>query len=253
MQMNPTRQDIKGKVALITGASRRIGAELARTLHHAGMGLCLHYRSSRQDAERLADELNEVRQHSVKPVQADLLAADAPRNLVDTCIEHFGRLDLLVNNASAFYPTPVGSITEKDWDILLASNLKAPLFLSQAAVESLAAHQGSIINIIDIHAERPMKNHIVYSIAKSGLLALTKSLARELGPDIRVNGVAPGAILWPENAESEQPRADILDRIPLRRCGEPQDIAAAVLFLFRDTGYINGHMLPVDGGRLLNI
>ncbi len=248
--MDLTQQDIEGKVALVTGASRRIGAEIVRTLHRAGMRLCLHYRSSREDAEFLADELNAARANSAKLIRADLSETSALVGLVGTCVEHFGRLDLLVNNASTFYPTPIGSITEKDWDILLASNLKAPLFLSQAAAEPLAVNQGSIINIVDIHAERPMKNHTVYSIAKSGLLALTKSLARELGPDIRVNGVAPGAILWPENGEA---RADILNRIPLKRSGKPEDIAAAVLFLFRDATYVSGHMLPVDGGRLLNI
>ena len=251
--MNSTPQDMEGKVALITGASRRIGAGIVRTLHQVGMRLCLHYRSSAVSAESLADELTGIRANSVQLMQADLLETSALTGLVDSCVKHFGRLDLLVNNASAFYPTPIGSITEKDWDILLTSNLKAPLFLSQAAAGPLSVHQGSIINIIDIHAERPMKNHTVYSIAKSGLLALTKSLARELAPDIRVNGVAPGAILWPESGQSEEMQADILDRIPLKRSGQPEDIATAVLFLFRDAAYVTGHILPVDGGRLLNI
>lgn len=253
MQMNSTRQDAQGKVALVTGASRRIGAAIMRALHGAGMSLCLHYRSSGEEAQRFADELNAARRNSVKPICADLLEPGAPDALVGTCVKHFGRLDLLVNNASAFYPTPIGSITQQDWDILLASNLKAPLFLSQAAAQPLSVHQGSIINITDIHAQRPLKNHIVYSIAKSGLLALTRSLAYELAPAIRVNGVAPGAILWSENADNDAARADILNRIPLKRCGRPEDIAAAVLFLFRDAGYVSGHILPVDGGRLLNI
>jgi len=244
---------LQGKVALITGASRRIGAEIARTLHNAGMNLCLHYRSSEKEAQQLADELLAKRQDSVITLSLDLLHTAELAGLVDQACSHWGRLDALVNNASAFYPTPLKDVTEQDWDILLGSNLKAPLFLSQAAAPELTKRQGNIINIIDIHAERPRRNHVVYNIAKSGLLTLTKSLARELGPDVRVNGVAPGAILWPENVMDEQARNVILDKTALKQAGEPKDIANAVLFLLRDAPYITGHMLPVDGGRLLHI
>jgi len=244
---------LQGKVALITGASRRIGAEIARTLHHAGMNLCLHYRSSEKEARQLADELLAIRQDSVITLSLDLLQTDELPGLVKQACTHWGRLDALVNNASTFYPTPVNDISEQDWDILMGSNLKAPLFLSQAAAPELAKHQGSIINIIDIHAERPRRKHVVYSMAKSGLLAMTKSLALELGPDIRVNGVAPGAILWPENEADQQAHQAILEKTVLKHAGKPTDIANAVLFLLRDAPYITGHMLPVDGGRLLNI
>ena len=250
---NEHTRDITAKVALVTGASRRIGAEIARALHRCGMNLCLHYRASARDAKALAAELNSGKKNSATPLQADLLQTDALPALVDACIDRYGRLDLLVNNASAFYPTPIGKISEKDYDTLLGSNLRAPLFLSQAAIAPLRQHRGGIINIIDIHAMRPMKTHIVYNIAKAGLLAMTKSLARELGPDIRVNGVAPGAVLWPEDDDNTDRQQRILARTALKRAGRPADIAAAVLFLFRDAPYVTGHVLPVDGGRLLNI
>ena len=244
---------LQGKVALITGASRRIGAEIARTLHHAGMNLCLHYRSSANEAQQLADELLANRPDSVITLSLDLLETGQLPDLVKQASAQWGRLDALLNNASTFYPTPVNEITENDWDILMGSNLKAPLFLSQAAAPELAKQHGSIVNIIDIHAERPMRKHVVYSIAKSGLLAMTKSLARDLGPEIRVNGVAPGAILWPENDMDDATQQSIIDRIALKKAGNPTDIAKAVLFLLRDAPYVTGHMLPVDGGRLLNI
>lgn len=243
----------QGKVAFITGGSRRIGAEIVHTLHRAGMNICIHYRSSKQEATQLAEKLNQHRNNSVHLLRGDLLETDKLPLLIKDCVSHFGRLDLLVNNASTFYPTPIGSITEKDWDILLGSNLKAPLFLCQAAASELSKNQGCIINLIDIHAERPMRNHTTYSIAKSGLLALTKSLARELGPNIRVNGVAPGAILWPDVESNTEREERIINRTALKRPGEPNDVANAVLFLYRDAPYITGHMLPVDGGRLLNI
>lgn len=244
---------LQGKVALITGASRRIGAEIARSLHHAGMNLCLHYHSSKNEAQLLASELLAKRPGSITTLALDLLHTDRLAELIDQTVSHWGRLDVLLNNASAFYPTPLKDITEQDWDVLLGSNLKAPLFLSQAAAPELSRHQGSIVNIIDIHAKRPRNNYVVYNIAKSGLLALTKSLARELGPEIRVNGVAPGAILWPENGVDKKTQQIILDKTTLKRAGEPKDIANAVLFLLRDAPYITGHMLPVDGGRLLHI
>ena len=251
MSDNPT--NLQGKVALITGASRRIGAEIARTLHHAGMNLCLHCRSSADEAQQLADELLAIRADSVITLPLDLLQTGELSNLVKQATSQWGRLDALLNNASTFYPTPVDEITEKDWDVLMGSNLKAPLFLSQAAAPELAKHQGNIINIIDIHAERPMRYHVVYSVAKSGLLTMTKSLARELGPEIRVNGIAPGAILWPENEIDPQTQQNILEKTALKHAGTPADIAKAVLFLMRDAPYVTGHMLPVDGGRLLNI
>ena len=239
-------EDITGKVALVTGASKRIGAEIARVLHSGGMNLCLHYRASRQDAQTLGEELNGARANSAITAQADLLQTAALPGLIDACADRYGRLDLLVNNASAFYPTPIGQIREKDYDILLGSNVKAPLFLCQAAAAPLRRHRGGIINIIDIHAMRPMKTHIVYNIAKAGLLAMTKSLAR-------VNGVAPGAVLWPEDDDNTDRQQRILARTALKRAGRPTDIAAAVLFLFRDAPYVTGHVLPVDGGRLLNV
>jgi pteridine reductase len=244
---------MQDKVALITGASRRIGAEIARTLHHAGMNLCLHYRSSEAEAQQLADELLSIRQDSVITLSMDLRQTDQLESLIQQASSKWGRLDALVNNASVFYPTPVDQISENDWDLLMESNLKAPLFLSKAAAPELSRQGGSIINIIDIYAERPRKDYVVYSMSKAGLLAMTKSLARELAPDIRVNGVAPGAILWPENENDEQGNQEILDKTALKRSGEPKDIANAVLFLLRDAPYITGQMLPVDGGRLLNI
>lgn len=251
--MNTIKSGLDGQIALITGGSRRIGAEIARTLHQAGMNLCLHYRSSEDDATALARELESTRPDSVQLISMDLLDTPNLGKMIETVIERWGQLNLLVNNASTFYPTPIGEITESNWDELVGTNLKAPLFLAQAAAGTLKQNHGSIINIIDIHAERPMRQHVVYSVAKSGLLALTRSLARELGPEIRVNGVAPGAILWPENNLHSETKKTLLDRTALKRAGSPGDIAAAVLFLYRDAPYITGHMLPVDGGRLLNI
>jgi pteridine reductase len=251
--MKPTENPIAGKVALITGAARRIGAEIASTLHRAGMDVCLHYNSSDDEANALVKSLNSERENSACLIKADLHDTAMFEGLIEKTLAHSGRLDLLVNNASTFYPTPVGQIREADWSELMGSNLKAPLFLSQAAMKPLKQSGGCIINIVDIHAERPMRQHVVYSIAKSGLLAMTKSLARELGPEIRVNAVAPGAILWPENEMDEDTQENIIQRTALKRAGEPADIAGAILFLFRDAVYVTGHMLPVDGGRLLNI
>lgn len=245
--------DIRNKVALITGASRRIGATVAKQLHQQGMRLCLHYRSSKTEAEALASELNALRTDSVCLVQMDMLQTQKLPELINKTLDCYGQLDLLVNNASSFYPTPADEFTLDDWDTLVGSNLKAPLFLSKAAIPALRKSQGCIINMLDIHAERPMPGHVVYSIAKTGLWAMTRSLAKELGPEIRVNGVAPGAILWPENDADDEARQAILERTALKRVGSPEDIAKAILFLFRDAPYVTGHMLPVDGGRLLNI
>ncbi len=243
--------DLAGKVALITGAAKRIGAVIAQHLHQAGADIIIHYRSSADDAIILQKKLNAIRADSCFIVQADLLEIDKLPVLIQQVINQTARLDILINNASTFYPTKLGEITEHDWDDLMGSNLKAPLFLSQAASSHLKAAGGCIINIVDIHGIRPMKNHPVYSPAKAGLAMLTQSLARELGPDVRVNGVAPGAIIWPE-AEGEQTPTEILEKTALKRQGTPEDIAKAVLFLIKDADYITGHIIPVDGGRLLN-
>jgi pteridine reductase len=243
------------KTALITGAAKRIGAEIARMLHAEGMNIAVHYRSSRDEAQALCDSLNVLRRNSARLVQADLLDIAQLQGLVDNVIAHWGRLDVLVNNASTFYPTPIGDIHESHWNDLLGSNLKAPLFLSQAAAPALKQHHGNIVNIIDVHGFRPMKEHTVYCIAKAGLVMLTQSLARELGPEIRVNGVAPGAILWPENGleQDVELRGENLNRTALKRQGSPRDIASAVRFLIRDADYITGQVIPVCGGRSINI
>ncbi|MEQ6340111.1 MAG: pteridine reductase [Gammaproteobacteria bacterium] len=246
-------EDLTGKVVLITGAAHRIGAVTARSLHEAGANLVLHYRSSSDTAHALRDDLNARRAGSVVLMQADLLDTSNLPRLVQYAMDTWGRLDVLVNNASSFYPTPVGGVTEAQWDDLTGTNLKAPFFLSQAAAPYLAHHHGCIVNIVDIHADRPLKSHPVYSLAKAGLVMLTKSLARELGPDVRVNAVAPGAILWPENSMDEETKQHILSRTALKRQGRPEDIAKAVLFLIRDAAYTSGHVLTVDGGRSLSI
>ncbi len=244
---------LEGKTALITGGVRRIGAAIAHILHDAGMNLALHYRSSVADAERLRDELNQRRSESVILLQGNLLDTSRLPALVEQAANRWQRLDLLVNNASSFYPTPVSTATEAQWDELMGSNLKAPFFLSQAAATHLRAVCGSIINIVDIHAERPMSRHTLYCAAKAGLVMLTKSLARELGPEIRVNGIAPGAILWPEAGVSETLQSYILSRVALRRLGQPEHIARTLLFLVRDGGYITGQIIAVDGGRSLSM
>lgn len=244
---------LENKTALITGGVRRIGAAIARALHHAGMNLALHYRCSATEAEALWDELNEQRPDSVQLLQGDLLDTPSLPELVERAANHWNRLDLLVNNASTFYPTPIGKSTEAHWDELIGSNLKAPFFLSQAAAPYLQAAHGNIINIVDIHAERPMSKHTLYCVAKAGLVMLTKSLARELAPAVRVNGIAPGAILWPESGVSETLQSHVLARIALHRLGEPEDIARTVVFLVREGGYITGQIIAVDGGRTLFI
>jgi len=238
-------------VALVTGAARRIGAECVRHLHQSGLNIVLHYRNSDKEAKHLAQELNQSRPDSVALVQGDLLEIAAIPGLIKQAIAHWGRLDVLVNNASTFYPTPVGEITDNDWDTLIGPNLKAPLFLAQAAADELRRNQGCIVNIADIHAERPLKNYPVYSIAKAGLVMLTKSLARELAPEIRVNAVAPGAILWPEAPHHEAEHQAIINRTALKREGEPADIARTVEFLVNNAPYITGQIIAVDGGRTL--
>jgi pteridine reductase len=240
---------LKGQVVLITGAARRVGAEVARVLHAAGANILIHYRSSAADAIALADSLNAARPHSAAIHAAHLLDPDAPEKVVAAALLEFGHLDVLINNASSFYSTPVGRITGLQWDDLVGSNLKAPLFLSQAAAPSLKARRGLIINMVDIHGLRPLKEHPVYCAAKAGLVMLTKSLARELGPEIRVNAIAPGPVLWPEAGMEEAVKREIIDKTALKRPGSPQDIARTALFLAADAPYITGQIISVDGGR----
>lgn len=244
-----TARSLAGQWALVTGAAKRIGASIAAKLHAAGANVAIHYFNSAEPAEALAETLNRKRPDSALAVGADLRDRAALETLVDTVTAHAGRLDVLVNNASSFYPTPLASVTERQWQDLVDSNLKAPLFLSQAALPQLKAANGVIVNIVDVHSQRPLRDHPVYGAAKAGLAMLTRSLAKDLGPDIRVNGVSPGAILWPETGLDENVRNSIVRQIPLRRPGEPDDIAAAVLFLVRDAPYVTGQIVAVDGGR----
>jgi pteridine reductase len=242
-------------VVLITGAARRVGAEIARTLHTAGASVVLHYRASAHEAEALAAELNARREKSALAVRQDLRDTATLGRLIEAVIMHFGHIDALVNNASSFFPTPVGGIDEAAWDDLIGSNLKGPLFLSQAAALHLARTRGCIVNITDIHAERPLKNYPLYCIAKAGLLGLTRALALELAPAVRVNAVAPGAIEWPEN-DSDFPAAEreaIIGHTLLKRVGSPADIARTVKFLIFDAPYITGQVINVDGGRTAHL
>jgi len=241
--------NLTGRAVLVTGAARRIGAAIVTRLHDEGAQVAIHYRASADEAMALADELNARRSDSAAAFQADLLDVSAIRGLVASVIDWSGRLDCLVNNASTFYPTPIGNITEQHWNDLLGSNLKAPLFLSQAAAPHLRDGGGAIINIVDIHAQRPLRNHAVYGPAKAGLAMLTRALAKDLAPEIRVNGVSPGAILWPEDGMSEAAQQTILRQVPLERAGEPDDIAGCVLYLLRDAAYVTGQIIAVDGGR----
>ena len=243
------QNSIEGHWALVTGAGKRIGAVIARRLHAAGANVAVHYFTSAQPAEAVATELNAERPDSAFAVGADLRSIEALERMVSEIVARAGRLDILINNASSFYPTPLGSITEADWHDLIDSNLKAPLFLSQAALPALRAAGGCIVNIVDIHSLRPLRNYVVYGPAKAGLAMLTRALAKDLGPDIRVNGVSPGAILWPESGMSEKVQDSIVREIPLRRVGHPDDIASAVLFLVRDAPYVTGQIIAVDGGR----
>lgn len=240
---------LAGQWALITGAARRIGACVARTLHSQGANIAVHYGSSAGDAEELVAELNAARAGSAFAIQGDLRTKQALSTLVDDVVTKAGRLDILLNNASTFYPTPLEDVTEDDWDDLLGTNLKAPLFLSQAAAPHLRKSGGQIINIVDIHSQRPLKNHPVYGPAKAGLAMLTRSLAKDLAPEIRVNGISPGAILWPEEGMTAAAEKSIVSQIPLRRVGEPLDIARTALFLIADAPYITGQIIAVDGGR----
>jgi pteridine reductase len=242
-------ESLSGKAALVTGGARRVGAAIARRLHAAGASVLVHYRDSEADAAKLEAELNAARPKSAARVKAELLAPIAPRALVSAVLQSFGRLDILVNNASSFFPVEMGAIEPSHWEELLGSNLRAPLFISQEAAAELEKSEGSIVNIIDIHAERPLKGYPVYSIAKAGLAALTRSLAVELAPRVRVNGVAPGTIAWPEDEQFDAAeRSRILATTPLARMGSPQDVAQAVHFLAA-APYVTGQIIAVDGGR----
>ena len=236
-------------VALVTGAGRRVGARIARELHAAGMSVAVHCHRSREDAERLREAFEAARPGSATVVAADLLESGAAEAVVAAAEERWGRLDVLVNNASSFYPTPMGEVTEAEWRDLVGSNLAAPFFLAQAAAPLLRAARGCIVNIADVYGHRPLAGHPVYSAAKAGLVMLTRALALELGPEVRVNSISPGAVLWPENEDPERRR--IIDAIALKRSGDPGDIARAALFLVRDAPYVTGQDLAVDGGRLI--
>ena len=249
MALADSKQSLNGQWALITGAAKRIGEAIATDLHRAGANVAIHYFRSAEPAEQLVARLNSERPESAFAIGSDLRRLSGLEKLISDLVARTGRLDVLVNNASSFYPTALGTVTEAQWDDLINSNLRAPLFLSQAALPHLQQSNGCIVNIVDIHADRPLKDHPVYGAAKAGLAMLTRSLAKDLGPAIRVNGVAPGAILWPESGMPEKIQQNIIREIPLKRAGDPNDIAAAVLFLVRDAPYITGQIIAVDGGR----
>jgi pteridine reductase len=247
-------ESLSEKVVLVTGGAKRVGAAIARRLHREGANLMLHYRGSEREARALRAELNGARPESVALVQADLLDVSGLAEIVRNTIGRFERLDALVNNASTFFPTLVGEMTQATWESLIGTNLRAPLFLSQAAAPHLKKTNGAIVNIIDIHAERPLKNYVIYSVAKTGLAGMTRSLARELAPEVRVNGVAPGAIVWPEDGSwDDLTRQRIVSHTLLRRTGEPDDIARAVHYLIAEAPYVTGQIIAVDGGRSINL
>ena len=240
-------------VVLVTGAGKRVGAVIARTLHAAGYDLALHYRHSAAEAELLATSLERQRSGSTFTVQGELADIDVLPDVVQRVLGRFGRLDALVNNASAFYPTPVGTATPAQWNDLFASNAQAPFFLAQAATPALREARGAIVNLVDIYAERPLADHPVYCMAKAALAAMTRSLALDLGPDVRVNGVAPGAVMWPSDGKPYDDQQAMLARTPLQRAGSPDDVAGAVLWLLRDAPFVTGQIIRVDGGRTLSV
>lgn len=248
------KDPLASKVALITGAARRIGAEISHTLHEAGMNIVLHYNASEEEAILLCEKLNQKRKKSAVAIRADLQEAESEKVLIENAASLWGRLDVLVNNASRFYRTTFGKVTEYAWEDLINSNVKAPFFMAQAAASFLAATKGVIINITDIHAERPLREYSVYCISKSALWMATKVLAKELGPDVRVNAVAPGPILWPEGENSllEAEKKRIIEQTILQRSGSPMDVAKAVLYFVRDAEYVTGQVIMVDGGRMLS-
>ena len=250
--MDPNSQQ---KVVLITGGAKRVGAAICRLLHASGANLMIHYRNSVNEARALQSEFNLQRPNSAAIIQADLLTLPALPGLVQETIRHFGRLDVLINNASSYYPTELGQIDEQQWHDLTGSNLQAPLFLAQAAANELRRRRGCIVNITDMHVERPKKGYIVYSVAKAGLVTLTKSLAHELAPEVRVNAVAPGPVLWPEDNPQFVVvyRQRVISQTLLKRIGESDDVARAVRFLIDDAPFITGQVIAVDGGRSLNL
>jgi pteridine reductase len=247
--MHERDESLTGKTVLITGAARRVGAAIVRVMHGAGANVVVHYRKSAHDAESLVAGLNGARAKSAVTVQGDLLDLARLPDLVEAAIGNFGGLDVLVNNASSFYPTKFGEITPQAFDDLIGTNLKVPLFLSQAATPALRKARGQIINIVDIHSLRPLRNYPVYCAAKAGLHMLTRSLARELGPDIRVNGISPGPVLWAEGQGDPVQREKIIDRTLLKRMGDPLDIARTALFFAAHAPFVTGQILAVDGGR----
>ena len=240
-------------VALVTGAARRVGATIARTLHAAGYDLALHYRHSAGDADALIAELERVRRGSTLGVQADLADLAQLPALVEQVTVRFGRLDALVNNASAFHPTPIGSATPAQWNELFASNAQAPFFLVQAAWPALRESRGAVVNLVDIYAERALPEHPIYVMAKAALAAMTRTLAQDLAPEVRINGVAPGAVMWPAEGKDYADREALLARTPLQRAGTPEDVASAVLWLLRDAPFVTGQIIRVDGGRTLAV
>jgi pteridine reductase len=240
---------LAGKCVLITGAAKRLGAAIVRAAHAEGANVVVHYRHSRPQADELCAQLNQARSKSSVALQADLLDTAALKRLALEAAAAFGRLDVLVNNASTFYPTPIGTVSEEQWKDLMGANVKAPLFLSQACASELRKSHGLILNMVDIHAQRPLPEHSVYGIAKAGLLMMTKSLARELGPEIRVNGIAPGPVLWPERDMDQSLKDEIVSRTALKRSGSPDDIARAALYFMKDAPFVTGQILAVDGGR----
>lgn len=239
------------RVALVTGSARRIGAAIARHLHQHGYRLALHAHTSNDELQALAFELEATRPGSVLAVEADLRDADAPADLIEQCVAQFGRLDALVNNASNFFPTPMGQVSTAQWDELFAVNTRAPFFLAQAAAPHLRRQHGAIVNLTDLHGTQPLRDHPAYSAAKAALEMATRSLALELAPEVRVNAIAPGAILWPEQGKTDQAKRALLERTPLARTGTPEDIAEAVRWLLEDAGFVTGHTLRLDGGRML--
>lgn len=242
---------LAGQTALVTGGARRIGAALVRALHGAGASVAIHCRHSRAEADALAAELEVSRSGSTRVLTGDLLDPAACERVATAAADAWGRLDIVVNNASSFYPTPIGSIDAQAFEDLVGSNLRAPLFVAQAAAPALREQGGCIVNLADIHGQRPRPGYPVYCAAKAGLIMLTRSLARELAPEVRVNAIAPGSILWPEGPNDTDPetRAAVVESTPLRRQGEPADIVAALLYLVRDAGFVTGQVLAVDGGR----
>jgi pteridine reductase len=240
---------LSDQAVLVTGAAKRIGAQLARAFHAEGARVAIHYHRSASEARSLSDELNRTRPNSSIVLSADLRDTAALPAIIEGTVRAFGKLSVLINNASTFYPTPLGSITLEQWQDLIGTNLQAPLFLSQAAAPHLRQSSGLIINLIDIHGQRPLPQHPVYSTAKAGLIMLTRSLARELGPQVRVNGIAPGPILWPEGGIDPKLQDEIVSKTILKRSGSPEDIVKAALFFAKDAPYVTGQILAVDGGR----